>query len=58
MCNMACTCCQLLSAFLVFWLAYDLSGRFEKDTSMINVFVAMNVGVILYCIVQLCARSR
>ena len=43
----------LFSAFLVFWLCYDLSGRFEKDTSMVNVFIVMNVGVVVYCVIQL-----
>lgn len=43
----------LVSAFLVFWLCHDLVGRFKEPTSIINVFIWMNVLVIVYCAIQL-----
>ncbi|MGI9234002.1 MAG: O-antigen ligase family protein [Woeseiaceae bacterium] len=43
----------LLSAFLVFWLCYDLTQRFEKASSIVDVFIVMNVVVVIYCTIQL-----
>jgi hypothetical protein len=43
----------LISAFLVFWLCHDLTNRFEKSTSVINVFIWMNVLIVIYCFIQL-----
>lgn len=43
----------ILSAVLVFWLAYDLTQRFADLRGMVNVFVAINVLVFVYSVVQL-----
>ena len=43
----------LISAFLVFWLCHDLTNRFERQSSAINVFIWMNVLIVIYCFVQL-----
>lgn len=44
---------SLVSAFLIFWLCYDLANRLEKPSSIVDVFIAMNVVVVIYCVVQL-----
>lgn len=44
---------SLLSAFLVFWLCYDLAHRLEKLSSAVDVFVAMNAVVAVYCMIQI-----
>src|SRR5690606_5969502 len=43
----------LVSAFLVFWLAYDLTTRFQDARTVVNLFVITNILVGLYCAVQL-----
>jgi hypothetical protein len=43
----------LVSAFLVFWLTYDLTDRLKSESGVVNVFIAMNVVVVLYCAVQM-----
>lgn len=43
----------LLSAFLVFWISYDLTFRYQSVRGMIQVFLVMNVLVIIYCFIQL-----
>jgi O-antigen ligase len=43
----------LVSAFLVFWLSYDLMDRFEDPRTVINFVILMNVLVVGYCIFQL-----
>jgi hypothetical protein len=43
----------LLSAFLVFWLSYDLAGRAEESPNIVDVFIIANIGVVAYCVVQL-----
>lgn len=42
-----------ISAVLVFWIAYDLTRRLESLNGIVQVFLAMNVLVVLYCFVQL-----
>lgn len=42
----------VLSAFMVFWLTYDLTLRYSLK-GIVQVFLVMNVLVILYCMVQL-----
>lgn len=42
-----------VSAILVFWITYDLTLRFQEIRGIIHVFLAMNVLVVIYCIVQL-----
>ena len=44
---------SLVSAFLVFWLCYNLTQRFKNTTSIIDVFIVMNVFVAIYCAIQL-----
>jgi O-antigen ligase len=44
---------SLISVFLVMWICYDLTNRFERETSVINVFLIMNVFIAIYCAVQL-----
>jgi hypothetical protein len=43
----------LVSAFLVFWLCHDLTKRFDRPNSIINVFIWMNILVVVYCLIQL-----
>lgn len=43
----------LISTFLVFWLCHDVTNRFEKPTSIINVFIWMNLLIVVYCLIQL-----
>jgi O-antigen ligase len=45
----------LISAFLVFWLSYDLSRRVSSFDRVVQVFLAMNVLVVIYCLIQLIA---
>jgi len=44
---------SLLSAILVFWLAYDLTLRFENLRSVVHVFIAINLLVLVYSAVQM-----
>ena len=44
---------SLVSAIFVFWLGYDLTNRFERPSSIIGVFIAMNILVAAYCAIQL-----
>ena len=44
---------SLVSAFLVFWIAYDLTQRYETLRGIANLLIALNVLVAIYCIVQL-----
>ncbi len=43
---------SLISAFLVFWIAYNLTLQVENPRSIIWVFLAMNVIVAVYCLIQ------
>jgi O-Antigen ligase len=43
----------LISAWLVFWIAYDLTLRYRKLLGIIHIFLMMNVLIIIYCFVQL-----
>jgi O-antigen ligase len=43
----------LISAFLVFWLCYFLIRRLDNPSSAVNVFLFMNVFVVIYCAIQL-----
>jgi O-antigen ligase len=43
----------LISAFLVFWITYDVGMRFDNVRSLVLVFVVMNVAVIIYCFIQI-----
>src|SRR5690606_1147491 len=42
----------LLSAFMVFWLSYDLTLRCSLK-GIVQVFLVMNVLVVIYCLIQL-----
>lgn len=44
---------SLVSAFLVFWLSYDLANRVEKVSSVVGVFVVINALVAIYCAIQI-----
>jgi O-antigen ligase len=44
---------SLVSAFLVFWLSYDLTNRLPEPSSITGVFIVMNVLVGIYCAIQL-----
>ncbi len=44
---------NLVSAFLVMWIAYDLCVRYENFDKVVRVFLTMNVVVCIYCIVQM-----
>lgn len=43
----------LVSSFLVLWIAYDLTFRFPTVRGIIDVFLIMNVLVVIYCFIQL-----
>ena len=43
----------LISAFLVFWICFDLTNRFADPLSIVNVFIAMNILAAIYCGIQL-----
>lgn len=42
----------LVSAFLVFILAYNLAREVDDPRYIINVFIVMNILAVLYCLVQ------
>lgn len=44
---------SLISAFLVFWLCYDLMMGSDNPSGVINVFLVMNLLVAAYCVFQL-----
>jgi hypothetical protein len=44
---------SLVSAFLVFWLCYDLVNRFQDPSKAVTVFIVANVFVLIYCAIQL-----
>jgi O-antigen ligase len=44
---------SFISAFLVFWLCFDLTNHFERPTSIVDVFIVMNVLIAVYCVFQL-----
>jgi len=44
---------SLVSAFLVFWLCYDLVNRFQDPSKVVTVFIVANVFVLIYCAIQL-----
>jgi O-antigen ligase len=44
---------NLLAAFLVLWIAYDLTIRFQNIRGIVVVFLVMNVLVAIYCSIQL-----
>ena len=44
---------SLVSAILVFWLSYDLTNRVERASSIVGVFIAMNVFIVIYCAIQM-----
>lgn len=43
----------LISSFLVLWIAYDLTFRFNSVRGIIDVLFVMNVFVVIYCLIQL-----
>lgn len=43
----------LISAILVFWIAYDLTFRYRSLRGIIAVLLAINLVVIVYCAIQL-----
>ena len=43
----------LFSAFFVFWLSYDLALQQQDARRMVNVFLIINVLVVIYCSIQL-----
>jgi len=43
----------LISAFLVFWITYDVTLRVENIRSIILVFLVMNIAVAVYCTIQI-----
>jgi O-antigen ligase len=45
----------LVSAFLVFWITYDLAMRFSSFDRILQVFLATNVLLVIYCLIQLAA---
>lgn len=44
---------NLVAAFLVLWIAYDLTLRFERPQGIIRLLVVMNVVIAVYCTIQL-----
>lgn len=46
---------SLVSAFMVMWIAYDLTMRVDKLQTIVNIFLIMNVFVVIYCVIQLIA---
>ena len=44
---------SVVSAIMVFWIAYDLTYRYRTLRGIINVFLAINLVVIIYCAIQL-----
>jgi len=46
---------SLLSAFIVLWIAYDLTMRVERLPDIVNVFLIMNIFVLIYSVIQLVA---
>lgn len=47
---------NLITAFLVLWIAYDLCQRYDNINKVIQVFIAMNVLVCIYCLIQMTAE--
>jgi hypothetical protein len=45
----------MISAYMVMCVAYDLTFRFKDVSSVVNVFFAMNLIVIIYCAIQFAA---
>lgn len=43
----------LVSAYLVLCIAYDLTLRFKNLSGIVGVFIAMNIIVAIYCIIQI-----
>jgi O-antigen ligase len=46
---------SLISAVMVFWIVYDLTMRVERLQDIVNVFLIMNICVIIYSVIQLIA---
>ena len=46
---------SLLSAFMVMWIVYDLTMRVDRLQTIVNIFLIMNVFVVIYCVIQLIA---
>src|SRR5690606_5010878 len=43
----------LVSAFVVFWLCYDLVKRFRSPSKVVTIFIVLNAFVLVYCGIQL-----
>lgn len=42
-----------ISSVLVLWIAYDLTWRYPTIHGIVNIFLVMNVLVVIYCFVQI-----
>ena len=47
----------LVSAFFVLWISYDLSMRVDDLRDIVNIFLIMNILVVIYSVVQLASGS-
>lgn len=45
----------VFSSFLVMWIAYDLSMRMDSMRQMLNIFLLMNIFIIIYSVIQVIA---
>lgn len=48
---------SLVSAFLVLWITYDLFMRLDHLNDAVNLFVIMNILVVIYSVAQLASGS-
>jgi O-antigen ligase len=44
---------SVVSAIMVFWIAYDLTYRYRNLRGIVTVFLAINLVVVIYCAIQL-----
>jgi len=47
---------NLITAFLVLWITYDLCQRYDNINKVVRVFIAMNVLVAIYSLIQMTAE--
>ena len=46
---------SVISAIMVFWIAYDLTYRYRSLRGIVAVFLVINLLVVIYCAIQLAA---
>ena len=46
---------SLLSAFLILWISYELSMRVENLRNVVNLFLIMNIFIVIYSLIQIVA---